>query len=135
VLDHVDARDRHRDLVPGDVVCADQGRELPQHQAGERARVAHRHRRTFRGLYRQAFSYGMGSVRAIWLHRDKPIVRDRVDWTAWMHLSMQPFYAIRLLLIEKEPVFRRFWIYESVWYTGFLLGRVAGSVRYRIVCF
>lgn len=98
-----------------------------------RARILHRHRESFDGMYRQAFDYGVGAAR---LHAKYPAQLGRVSiyWRWYFALAMQPLLAPLVYLFEKDRALSKWHLYESVWLTGYMLGRWRGSLKYKVLC-
>lgn len=95
--------------------------------------VRHAHRRTFRELFRQARSYGAGSVAVFAKHRDSFRRRVLIDWDLWLLLPLLPWYAITEYRRQAARGAHAWQLYEALWLAGLVLGRVEGSLRHRVV--
>lgn len=99
------------------------------------AMVRHRHRRTLAGLHRQAEGYGRGYVDLFSKHRDRLGWRREVDWLAWFGLAMMPLLFVADNVRPREhPFHRRFRLYEAIWLSGYLAGRIRRSIQRRVFC-
>lgn len=94
-------------------------------RAGPEATVYYRLRHEPRALFRQGYQYGIGRARAYRTLVDHQLVNGRSfqGWRSWG----------RLALSAPLAPFRRSDRALSAWILGNRLGRLAGSVRYRVV--
>jgi len=96
--------------------------------------VLHDHRQSFDALWRMAAQYGEGTAALRARHRHRFAHAASIDWRVWLRLGMQPFRAARQLLADDHPVGGKWFVYETTWLTAYLLGKVRGSIRHRIIC-
>lgn len=95
--------------------------------------VHHRHRDTLEGFFRQAVSYGEGSVQVFRKHRERLGVGRRITWENVRTLARLPIEIPARLLLCRTPWKRRSAIYDAIWRTGFTLGCLKGSWRHRVL--
>ncbi|MDX2176874.1 MAG: glycosyltransferase [Candidatus Sumerlaeia bacterium] len=88
--------------------------------------VKHRHRDTFRGFFRQARDYGRGGYQLYAKHRAKVPGGFPPDWQAIRWLAALPFAGPWIALAAPNGPERRTPLYDAVWLTGILLGRLEG---------
>ena len=95
--------------------------------------VRHAHRETFRGMFDQARDYGIGAAAVFAKHRDKMKRRVAVQWAEYTVLAAMPLLIPWKLLTGFGSFERKFPLYEAIWRTGFTIGRLQGSMRYKVL--
>lgn len=95
--------------------------------------VFHRHRDTLEGFFRQALAYGEGSVQVFRKHRERLGVQRRVTWENVRTLARLLIEIPARLVLCRTSWKRRSAIYDAIWRTGFTLGCLKGSWRYRVL--
>jgi cellulose synthase/poly-beta-1,6-N-acetylglucosamine synthase-like glycosyltransferase len=96
--------------------------------------VRHRHRETFRGLYRWGLTYGEGTARLMALHAARLGSRVDIAWSYYPALASGPVRLLWAMLFEFDDYGRRRPLYDMVYRTGLLLGRWRGSLRHGVWC-
>jgi glycosyltransferase involved in cell wall biosynthesis len=98
---------------------------LTVHQASSDATIHYRLRQEPRTLYRQGYLYGRARARVYRTLVDHALVKQRSfsGWRSWMKLA---------LTVPMTP-FSRSHRATAAWILGNRLGRLAGSIRYRVV--
>jgi glycosyltransferase involved in cell wall biosynthesis len=98
---------------------------LTVRQAGTDATIHYRLRQESRALYRQGYLYGRARARVYRTLVDHELVKRRSlsGWRSWAKLA---------LTVPMAP-FSRGQRAMAAWILGNRLGRVAGSIRYRVV--
>lgn len=97
------------------------------------ALVRHRHRETFGGLFRQAVDYGMGAAAVFAKHRDRLHRAVAVQWEDISFLAVAPFKALWAAVAGRNGYYRKRYVYEAIWRTGFIIGAARGSLRKRVI--
>ncbi len=96
--------------------------------------IRHRHRGTFDGMFKQAVDYGAGAVALFAKHRKRFRRRIAIDWIAIFLLAIAPFQFLMNQFTGKDEVGRKWMIYYTIWASGFWLGKIKASWKYRVLC-
>jgi cellulose synthase/poly-beta-1,6-N-acetylglucosamine synthase-like glycosyltransferase len=97
------------------------------------AMVRHAHRRTFAGLFHQAFAYGEGAATVFARHRARFGRRAAVQWYDIAALAIMPLVIPWRIVSGADAYERKSGFYEAVYRAGFTLGRLRGSLKHRVV--
>lgn len=95
--------------------------------------VLHDHRRSFDALWKMAVDYGEATVALFARHRGRFAHPFFIDWKNWRALGEQPFRAAWRILAVEHPVGRKWFVYESLWLTGYTLGKLRGALKHRVL--
>lgn len=98
-----------------------------------KALVEHGHRETFGAFFSQAMDYGSGAASDFAMHRKRFGVRWFIEWENIGAVGLLPFEALARLFLSNSSYKRKASLYNAIWRTGFMLGKIKGSIKNRVV--